>query len=531
MVMSSVPAPPPASTPSAFQRAALLLLAGVLLALHLATLLRFPAPFVDEAWAANRAWAFLTTGVAFGVLDAGVFEQFPAHVSYFPVLPTFLQALPLSLVGAPLLWPLRIVSLAFGCVLLFAIYMIGEGAMGRTSALIAVMLTALSTPFAYSAHLARWDIMIAALGYSAVALQVRNRTRRIVPAGAAGLLVGLAFEIHPHAAVFAPVAGGLYLLESGWRTPLRRDVWAWCGGLLAGAGVYWYFHVAGHPESFIALATLAHGPTHTPALATGDPALIADAVRRGVSMIAGVNPFYFLVFLVAFPLTVFSGQTSRRTAWIAGLVVASFTLLVRNRFPYYAVIVTPAMDLVSAAAVVRLAKGGGGLFPRLAAGVLTVGLGLGAVVTLSVARVDGAEVFDRVLKRVVGQVSASDTVIGPQTYWFGLVGHRYLSWEQLVYFRRCHPEATLSEAFQHFRPDILIVDRHLRFFLNDQGQPTAYAGLLSLSAAEFNRYIEKHARILTDFDGEHYGRVTVYRLHTPPAPAVELGACSMRAER
>ncbi len=43
----------------------------VLGGMHLFSLLHVPLPFVDEAWFANRAWALMHTGRAFGTLDAG----------------------------------------------------------------------------------------------------------------------------------------------------------------------------------------------------------------------------------------------------------------------------------------------------------------------------------------------------------------------------------------------------------------------------------------------------------------------------
>src|SRR3954451_23764640 len=68
------------------------LLAAVM-GLHLATLLRFPAPFVDEGWNASRAWGLLHTGQAFGTLDAGLFDKYPGYWTYFPWLATAVHTL------------------------------------------------------------------------------------------------------------------------------------------------------------------------------------------------------------------------------------------------------------------------------------------------------------------------------------------------------------------------------------------------------------------------------------------------------
>ena len=49
---------------------------AAVLILHLLTRMRYPAPFVDEAWLLSRAWTFIQTGHQFGGLDSGVGEQF-----------------------------------------------------------------------------------------------------------------------------------------------------------------------------------------------------------------------------------------------------------------------------------------------------------------------------------------------------------------------------------------------------------------------------------------------------------------------
>ena len=70
-------------------------------------------------------------------------------------------------------------ALGFGLLLLTACYVIARSIYGPQVAAISCGLTALSLPFIYSAHLARWDIMVAALGYTALVVQLSNRGRRV----------------------------------------------------------------------------------------------------------------------------------------------------------------------------------------------------------------------------------------------------------------------------------------------------------------------------------------------------------------
>src|SRR5205823_14310562 len=96
---------------------ALAIFFAVVTGLGLFSLLRTPAPFVDEAWYASRAWSLIHTGRAFGTLDAGVFDKYDGYWTYFPFLGTWFQALAIRILGLSL-FSVRLVSLAFGLALL-----------------------------------------------------------------------------------------------------------------------------------------------------------------------------------------------------------------------------------------------------------------------------------------------------------------------------------------------------------------------------------------------------------------------------
>src|SRR5215217_3493052 len=149
------------------------LLAAILLIaiVHVATLMNAPAPFVDEAWLASRADGFLKTGYGVGELDAGVFERYPGYERYFWLLGPWLHSLPLRIAGINL-FALRLESLLFGIVLLGIIYFIARRLGSYRCGLIAVLLGGFSLPFTISTHLARQDIVIATLGFGAIALQL-----------------------------------------------------------------------------------------------------------------------------------------------------------------------------------------------------------------------------------------------------------------------------------------------------------------------------------------------------------------------
>jgi hypothetical protein len=490
---------------------AALTIAAAIVCVHAWSLMRFPPPFVDEAWAANRGWALLTTGVAFGDLDAGVFQHFEGYWNYFPLLPTAIQAFAMWLAGAPQLLALRLVSLAFGLILLRACYSLGQHAGGRDAGLTAVVFTALSLPFFYSAHLARWDMMIAALGYTTLALVTSNTDRRTGRAFLAGLLGGLAIEIHPHAALFIPVVAALYLFRSRWAVISSRDFWAWLAGTSLGGSLYLFVHLRTSPASFLALMRLAHGPTHTPPIATLDGHVMFTAVQESLAFLVRANGLWFFAFLAAAAWLL--STRNRHVVWIAGLTLTSFTFLVHNRFLYYAILTTPAMTLtiaVFAATVSRLPRRD--MFTRVTAGAVAACLGLGVALTLPhLLRANGSADFARVAERLRLVVRTDDTIMGSQTYWLSLRTHRFYSWEQLVYFQRFYPNSHLSDAVSAFKPDILIIDGHFSQFITAPGESTSYGLNLSISKPELSRLLASSARLIDAFDGGAYGQIRVFR--------------------
>src|SRR5688572_549233 len=127
---------------------------GAVLLFSLLTLLRMPAPYVDEGWNANRSWALLHTGRPFGSMDSGVFERYPGYWTYFPLLASAIHAAGIAVLG-PTLLAMRMVSFLFGALLLLAVYVSGKRLYGNVVGTIALAVTALSVPFILASHLGR----------------------------------------------------------------------------------------------------------------------------------------------------------------------------------------------------------------------------------------------------------------------------------------------------------------------------------------------------------------------------------------
>ena len=499
----------------------------VLAALGFVTLLRTPPPHVDEAYRASRAYALIRTGRAFGILEAGVYDRYEGYWTFFPFLETWFTALPIRLLGLSL-WALRLTSLAFGLVLLGALYAIGDRLGGPVLGLVTVFLVGFSKSFIYSSHLARQDIIVAAFGFGAIALYLADRGSRFTgQALLAGLLAGLAFEVHPNGMIYAPVVIALCLVENG-RSILRAGRFrAFLTGVGAGLACYVAIHILPYPQTYRALTQLGYSATHTPPFLAPNPLLWLRGLYEAGFLLHYISRTHTLLGLLAIPVLLQRhSPADRRLLVLLGTLFLAVGLCIRNKLYYYGILYTPALELLLAAALLRLAQisrqafKDGKRWLALASGLAVLGSGLFLAVTivhnLAPLRENALPDYEKAAARIRQAVPPGSTVMGTQTFWFAMPDERYLSWEQLVYYQRYAPGTTLEDGLREFRPDYLIVDSHLRHYIIDlEGPPSGYRGALALPKADWDRFLAERGRLVEEIETRNYGQVDVYRITWP----------------
>jgi 4-amino-4-deoxy-L-arabinose transferase-like glycosyltransferase len=563
-----------------------LFLAGLLvaaMALGLFSLMRTPPPFVDEAWYASRAWAFIHTGRAFGTLDAGVFDNYDGYWTYFPWLGTLLHTLAIEALGLSL-FSVRFASLVFGLVLLIAIYAIANHVAGARAGLLAVLLVSLSRPFLYSSHLARQDIMVAAFGFVAVALYITDRVSTwSVKSLLAGLAVGLAFEIHPNAMIYGPAIVAVSLFEHGWSVARARRFWGFIVGVCGGLAFYAAMHILPYPRTYVALSGLMFSSTHTPPLFVWDAqawleslvfdvdaAYVADvriplvvgavvvlAYGRATSdrmlvllfgvlaaMFLAPNPpskllssilIYPTVLAIATAAIVLRARPSSDKRLVSLIIlctvlVLGFLVLIRTKHFYYAILISPVADLLLAVFLARLSLATSSRSLWGYGKIVLIGglLATATILNLAALRRDPTDDYHATLERVTQVIPPGSSVMGPQTYWFGLPDQRYLSWQQLVYYQRHAPGSTLGDAFQALRPDFLIVDPFMEIFISDDKvRMTQYGQFLHLSRTDLQRFLDTYAQLISTQVTDTFGTVRIYHIdwnrHVEEADVDRLG--------
>ncbi len=474
---------------------------------------------------ASRAWAWLHTGLNFGPLDAGVWDKFEGYWTVLPLLPTLVNATFIRLFGLKV-GSLRLASLLAGFGLLAIVYYIFyELYRSRRGGLIAVFLVSTSLSFLYSSHFIRQDIYVATLGFGAIALYLAGRRRQqSVLSLLAGLLIGAAFEFHPNGAIYAPVIGALYLLDDGRHFVRRRSFWVFVFGICLGLAWYAWLHIIPYPQTYVAMMSRKSLVTHMPPIASRNPITIL----LGLSSMAG---YLFLGTGGRILATAVIATIVLRHKWTAlhvkplvmlAVGVTTFALLIRNRVGHYVILVAPFSDIVLAGWIEQALQ---------ATGVDSPWLGRGNAVVLSAVAMSLVFTYGTVIltpppgdmelvaNRIELVMSPSDTVIGSQTYWFGLYQYNYQSWHQILRYQWFNPGSTFEEAMKALRPDVLVMDVYWRSFTVEGPQHSPRSGLppgdwdRGLSNEEVKSFLTRYGRLEDRFYTASYGTVEIYSLH------------------
>lgn len=495
----------------------LITLIVIVLFIHIFSLMRFPEPFVDEAWLASRAWGFLQTGKQVGPLDQGVITTFNGHWTLFPLLPTVIQAFSLSQSEIPSLFPIRITSLLFGLLLLLQVFLIAYKIGGRYMAALSVLFTAISRPFFISSHIGRVDIMAALSGFAGIAVYTYGNKNRILPGFLSGLLIGISVEFHPNAVIYILPIALLILYTYRWSFMKAKIFWGLIAGLSVSAIVFFIVHISQFPETFFYLNSILFSPTRKPPILyvwKFEP--LATTIQEFITLIARVYLPLFPLVIISFGIAV----TRRNNPKISQLLIITtslslgFMFLIRNKLLYYSLLITPAFDIIVAAGILWLMKyeWKGKVLDYIRTIFLWGSIIGYLLLNSSVILIDRYKLYIQDQTLINEHITFRSSIIGPQTYWFGLYEHKYFSWEEILYYQRLNPGSSITDALTIIAPDYFILDGHLDYFITDNPQ-NEIEHELNLPKSEFEEFLNNHGTLIQNINSSIYGKIRVYRLN------------------
>lgn len=488
---------------------------GILL-LHVWSLMRYPAPHIDEAWLVSRAWGFIQSGHPFGVLDAGLTENMDHYWITNQWLITALHALVLRFFTTPMLLPLRVFSLVIGSGLLAVNFVIARRLL-RDWRLAAgsTMLLATSLAFFHSAHQVRYDILAAMLGYAALALVLWDQKGRFGFGMIAGMVTGLAVETHLNSLIFIPAVGIYYLIQYGWQVWRKGTIWGYALGCTAGLFYYLALHYFPSPATYQALMTLSFGQFYQPPILSGSLHGIFEGLLDASRLLfVSAGPMALLGLLAAPKLI---ARRTKEAVLILALnisMIITAGLIIPYKTGHYGIYLAPGFLLLVTFFLAEFIKRPwAGRWWNYAERVVVWGCVAGTLaLSLVNLSADRYSIYLRDQAKVNRVIQTGDVIMGPQHFWFGLYDHRYLSWNLIYLYLHLYPEATIADSFAHFDPDVLVIDSEMQKLISDTLDPSDRWYAYHISEKELAAYLAQHAVLVLDEKDESNQPLHVYRL-------------------
>ncbi len=500
---------------------------ATVVALHLLSLTRTPPPFVDEVHLVSPAWAFAQTGRDLGSMSISAITEDDGRWLHGSLLGVSVQALVIRTLGLSI-FSVRLVSLVFGLLILVSVYAIARHLYDARTGFTAVLLASLSPSFFGSPHVARYDVMVAALGFGAVALYVTDDSRGFSPRSLlSGLAIGLAFELHPNAVLYLPPVVALFLLDYGWSTFRSRRFWGFLIGGCAGLTFYAVLHilpnfgdvtagVSGAASRLVQVnGTL--GYSRVPPI-LGGPQEWRQSVVDTLRMILRFADMRIpLVVGAVVLLIVRRSPSDKRLLILFGVLLLEFLALISLHKPvYYDIELSPATDLVLAAVLInrfRLPSR-----PAMQAILRTAaiwGLLVGAFCRTALLPIRNSclDDYNATLAYLQAAIPPQSIITGDEGFWFGFPEYNYFNWEHLVHYQRQIPGATLEDAFRANHTDFLILGPHMSEFIqDDKNRMIPGLEFLQISRTEMIGFLSSHAVLVTAITTEMYGDVRLYKI-------------------
>ena len=484
----------------------------IIIFVHLITLTKFPPVLIDEPWYANAAWSWLKTGKNFDTMHSIGRESVTwPYLGNIPLVVSF-YFFGLGLLQA------RIISWLFGIFLLITTALVGRKLYGTLTGVLSALLLSISTPYLWSSHYYRPDVMLLSITMLCFLLILIAFDRNKWWAHfLTGFMITVSIDIHQNVVLFGLGFTVLYLYHYRKNILRERGIWLFILGGFFGALYYLTVVVLPHKTDFINSYRFAMGTSHQLPLLTFNIKAILMSARAEIGRFRFFdNSLDFAVIVASIVyLAVRRSKEDRTILLYTGILFAGFVLLIGNKEYEYAIYLYPNFMIISAAAIAALLNH---VYsnPQQRAFVFAL-IGMYFVCTSFYAARSLASHKDYDYYASVAQLKESiptgARVMGMPEWWFGLYEYDYHSINDLTYLHFLKGD-TLTQGLMKVRPDIIIVDDVVRkrlvdnnYFLNEGFE------LYNMPRAEFDSFLNKYGVKMGEFFIPMHGIIDIYKIN------------------
>ncbi|MFN3980189.1 MAG: glycosyltransferase family 39 protein [Caldilinea sp.] len=479
-----------------------------------ATLTQYPINFIDEGWFSNSAWNWIVNGVPFDTMHTGPLDQYGFEWVRRNIVADGVWSLGFLVLGVGF-EETRLISWIIGLGVLAATFGITRWFYGLTTALLAVLLLAISNPFLVSSHLARQDILLVLIGLlsfgiGAYALRCERGWAHV----AAAFLAAFSINIHQNGVTYVLGYGVMYLVNYGPWLWKQRGAWLALLGGGIGVGIFLFLHILPNPDVYFRILGVNLERTHQiPILNPIDiPMSLArellttfdfDRNLPALIMIAG-GASALLIRRHVLDRCLFAFTFG---SWLG------FVLLVGNKTSLYAIQLYPFLMIIAAAGSFYWLSQRGRPRIRVVVGVALAALILFDVFGATRNFVQHREYnYNAITEKLRTAIPPGSRVMGMPNWWFGFIGEDYRSTFTINFYNHLNG-LTFDEALELIRPGYLIVDYTTRLLLVDDedAAPIQFRAYL-IPRTAFETMLAKRGLLVLAFDDPWHAEFKVYEL-------------------
>ncbi len=489
----------------------ILLISIAIAFVHLKTLESYPSYMMDESLTLQRVNSLESTGKLQNDLFQKLFDELKIDRSKKNLLSSYIFSMGRYIYPNSEVLSIRIISLLFGLVLLFAFYLIAQKLSGHLGATLTTTLIASSNPFFEAAHIARPDILGLSVAATSFALSLHLK-KNIFNGLACGLLMGVAFELHERACIFGIVFFAYHLIDSKFRSLKCKWFWGYIFGGSLGLVAYYLIHIA--PNSSALIDTVYKPRT---SLQTHTQLINSLKTYLGIYFQLYKPTILFLPLMVFFPLMPEKKNLFRILVFTLLGTLASVGIL-KSLSPFKFIACSPFMDILTATLVAHFVK------CSAISRILKVGIVVSFAFCLSILFwQNGIKLnshttscladFQKLGHQIRPHIREEDRVFGQETYWRVLKDTNYSTWHVFKFYTNYRNAVTLEDSYRHFKPDILIIDKFTDFFTTDSPTNNKFHESIRISKTEIDTIIEKYGSVEAEIDSLCYGNVRIVRFN------------------
>lgn len=482
------------------------------------TLTKYPISFVDEGWFSNSAWNWVVNGVHFDTMHAGPLDQYGFEWLRRNFLAEGVWSLGFMILGVGFAQA-RFIAWIIGLGVLGLTFLIARRLYDLPTALLAVLLLAISEPFLRAAHFARQDGLLAlfgllGFGFGAYALQTRRWWAHIIGA----FVVGFSINIHQNGVTYVLGYACMYLIHYGRSLLLQREAWlaAFSGAL--GSMTFLFLHIFPNPDVYFRTLSINLMYTHpVPILQLSS---IPVSIWREIITTYDFDHEFIAFFLIGsggLTLLLRRSTVDRQLLAFVGGSWLGFVLLVGNKLFLYAILLYPFMMLIVAAGATHLLQKFSRADQRrvryvVAAAVcaLIVNDTISAVHRYSLHREYD---YNAIIEKFRTVIPPGARVMGLPSWWFGFANDEYQSNFTINFYKHLNG-LTFDESMALLQPDYFIEDFIVTELLVDENDPIpTIANASPIPRSAYEAMLAKRGALMLEFEDRWHGKFRVYALN------------------